>query len=253
MAFIVSACGRQVTPDRAGTGAGGLSPGFMSVKFRVNGTFNFSQYQYMVVFNTTGDGTTPRANGQQTNYVGYSFALSIGGSGGSTQVIPYQYYRPPGAPSTQQPVLQALPFTPQQVIYIPNSNGQGTEFTVIFDRNLFFGIGTPAPSSAPSASPSASPSPSPSGSPSASPSPTPIASNAPATVWNFNYFVAQPNQNGLPIPVDSLGIGGPNDTSYQSANLDTTQSFDTTFFVQAGNHPSDPSAQISGGEIANNP
>lgn len=34
-AIAVSACGRQVTPDPPNSGPGGLSPGFMSLKFDV--------------------------------------------------------------------------------------------------------------------------------------------------------------------------------------------------------------------------
>ncbi|MFY9665851.1 MAG: hypothetical protein WAK19_15515 [Candidatus Cybelea sp.] len=41
-AFIVAACGRQVTPNPAGLGAGGAPPGFMAVIFDVQAPFNFS-------------------------------------------------------------------------------------------------------------------------------------------------------------------------------------------------------------------
>ena len=58
-ALIASACGRQVTPTRAGTGPGGLQPGFMSVKFNVVTAFNFSSDSYAIVFNTSGSGVTP--------------------------------------------------------------------------------------------------------------------------------------------------------------------------------------------------
>jgi hypothetical protein len=252
MALIVSACGRQVTPDRFPGQASGLNPGFMSVKFRVQQQFNFSQYSYLIVFNTSGDGVTPRANGIQTNWRGYSFALIVGGTGGSSQVTAYQYYRPPGSPGYQQPQLIRLQPTQQQLVYTANSNGQNTEFTIMFDRTIFFGINTPGPSASGSAtpSPSASPSPSPTGS--ASPTPMPTISGQLATIWQFNFFTAS---GALYTPIDSLGIGGPNDTSYNSAALDTTQVFDTgAFFPQS--HiapPSDPSATIAGGDIANNP
>lgn len=232
MALIVSACGRQVTPDRTGTGPGGLDPGFMSVKFRVKQPFNFAQYSYLVVFNTTGDGTTPVANGQQTNYKGYSFALIVEGTGGTAQVRAAQYYRPPGTPSFQQPVLLALNPTPQQLRLVTNSDGQNTEFTVVFDRHVFLGVATPTPG--PSAGPTATPTPTLAG------------------TWNFNYFVASGAQY---TPVDSLGQNGPTDVSYQSPSLDTTQPFDTGAFYAAIHvaPPSDPSATIVGGDIASNP
>ena len=237
MALIVSACGRQVTPDRPGTGAGGLDPGFMSVKFRVKQPFNFAQYSYLVVFNTSGDGTTPVANGQQTNYKGYSFALIVEGSSGTAQIRAAQYYRPPGTPSFQQPVLLNLNPALQQLRLVTNSDGQNTEFTIIFDRHIFLGVATPTPGPTASPTPTANP----------STSPTP-----PATLWNFNYFVASGSQY---TPVDSLGQGGATDISYQSPTLDVTQPFDTGAFL-ASLHispPNDPSATIVGGDIASNP
>lgn len=221
----------------------------MSVKFRVMQPFNFQSYSYMIVFNTTGDGTTPRANGTQTNYQGYSFAILVSGSGGAATAQLYQYYRPPGYTAPQ---LIGIQTTPQQLQFYPNTNGQNTEFTVIFDRSLFFGINnTPGPSSSPSSSPSASPS----SSPSASPSATPTPLGAPAQNWNFNFFVAQGPLSNL-IPVDSLGAGGPNDATYASPSLDTQSQFDMQITVQAplGSHPSDQGADtIQSGEIANSP
>jgi len=249
LALIVSACGHQVTPDRPGTNASGLPSGFMSVKFRVDQPFNFQNYSYMIVFNTNGDGTTPRANGTQTNYQCYSFAILVTASGtGSPTAIAYQYYRPPGYTAPQ---LIALQPTQQQLQFYPNTNGQNTEFTVIFARSIFFGINnTPPPSSS---SPSASPSASPTTSPSTSPSPVPTQSGAPAANWQFNFFVAQGSLSNL-IPVDSLGSGGPSDTTYSSPTLDTTTQFDIPITLQVGNHPSDQGPDnIQSGEIANNP
>ncbi|MDP9025378.1 MAG: hypothetical protein M3N13_08400, partial [Candidatus Eremiobacteraeota bacterium] len=75
LALIVSACGRQVTPDRPGTNGSGLNPGFMSFKFRVQQPFNFQTYSYVIVLDTFGDGLTPRANGTVTGFPGYSFGI----------------------------------------------------------------------------------------------------------------------------------------------------------------------------------
>ncbi len=255
-ALIVSACGRQVTPNRPGTGPSGLQSGYMSVKFRVAAPFNFSTYQYVVMFNTTGDGHTPLPLGQQTNFQGYSFALVVSGSGGAASVQAIQYARP--ATPTQAPARIIIPTTPQQLQLTMNSNGSNTEFTIIFARVIASGVFTPAPSATPSqtASPSPTPSPSPSPTPTASgaPSPTPVPSpTAPppyATSWLFNYFITDLNN----VPVDSLGQGGPADTSYGSPVLDTTQAFDIPVTVLLGNHPGDQGADnITGGEIANAP
>ena len=215
----------------------------MSVKFRVDQPFNFQTYSYMIVFNTSGDGTTPRANGTQTNYQGYSFAILVTGTTGAAQAQMYQYYRPPGYTSPQLIAIQA---TPQQLQFYPNTNGANTEFTVIFDRSLFFGINnTPAPTT----SPTGSPLPTPTG----SSSPTPLPSGAPATTWYFNFFVAQGPLSNL-LPVDSLGSGGPTDTTYSSPALDTSTQFDIPITVMAGNHPTDQGPDnIQSGEIANSP
>ena len=233
----------------------------MSVKFRVMQPFNFQTYSYVIVFNTSGDGNTPRANGTQTNYAGYSFAIIVGGTTGTGTATAnlYQYYRPP---NVTVPQLVPLQPTSNLFIFYPNTNGQGTEFTVTFARSLFYGINnTPGPTSTASATPSPSPSPSvsPSGSPSASPSssPTALPSGAPAQIWHFNYFVASGTVGGQNLlPVDSLGAipTGANDTTYVSPELDTSTQFDIQIIPNTGSHPSDMGPDnIAGGEIANNP
>ena len=63
----VSACGRQVTPNPPGLGAGGAPLGYIAIFFDVQQPFNFSQYQYMIVFNTTRSGVTPSTDTLQTN------------------------------------------------------------------------------------------------------------------------------------------------------------------------------------------
>ncbi len=244
-ALFAASCGRQVTPNRGGGGGGGgpgLQSGFMSVKFRIQQSFDFANVRYVVVFNTSGNGQTPYANGALTNYQNYSFAFVVGGTG-SQAVTPalYEYVRPPN--TSVPPQIVPIYYTPQQVIFIPNSNGLGTEFTIIFDRALFYGVPvTPAPGS------SASPSPVPStGGGSVAPQPTTSAQ----ALWTFNFFTTDPSGN----PYDALGVNGAQDTSFQSPQLDTTQVFDQTFYVPAGAiaPPNPPTEQITGGEIANNP
>ena len=254
-ALIASACGRQVTPTRSGVGPGGLQSGFMSVKFRVQSAFNFSSDSYGVVFNTSGTEVTPLPVTLANNYAGYSMAIVVGGSGGTVQALPYFFFRP--NTTSQIPVLYPIGATPQQLIFQPNTNGQGTEFTVIFDRvlALFSATTTPTPRPTPTTSPTASPSASPSG----SPSPSPTSSGVTVSnLWNYNFFVVQgqvqqfESQGSLTI-IDSLGAGGPNDTTYVSQVLDVSTAFDTgAFYSQTGSHPSIPDA-LAGGDIANNP
>lgn len=248
-ALIASACGRQVTPNRVGVGPGGLESGFMSVKFRVQSAFNFSSDSYAIVFNTSGSGQTPWPQTFSNNFAGYSMSIVVGGVGGSIQAQAYFYYRP--NTTAQIPVLYPIGATPQQLIFQPNTNGQGTEFTIIFDRVLALFSATTSPTPSPSASASATPS------ASTSPSPSPTSSGVTVSnLWNFNFFVLQGQQTGYQPQgtiIDSLGAGGPNDNTYASQQLDVSTSFDTgAFYVQTGNHPSIPDG-LAGGDIANNP
>jgi len=231
----------------------------MSVKFNVQTGFNFSADSYAIVFDTSGSGVTPLPVTLANNYSGYSIAIVVGGVNGAIGATAYYYYRPTN--TSQIPVLYPINPTPQQLIFTPNSNGQGTQFTVIFSTIIasFNVTTTPTPSASPTTSAGASPTPTPTASASASPSPSPTASGiVVANNWNFNFFVLQgqatPYQSqGTLTIIDSLGAGGANDTTYTSPSLDISTAFDTgAFYVQAGTHPSIPDA-IAGGDIANNP
>jgi hypothetical protein len=220
-ALIVAACGRQVTPNPAGFGAGGAAPGFMSVKFDVAGTFNFSSYQYWLVFDPTGDGKTPSTYPARDGWNGYWNAIEVSGTQGATSASVWQFVRSPGNPI---PYPQRLPpVSAQQLQYFSNSNGSGSEFTVVFARSLFFNRVNPSPS----------------------PSPLPL-------VWTYNAFTTQgsfPQQ----IFVDSMGAGGAVDPQYVSPALDTRTCFDQPFYSRYGGQLPDPNAQIASVEIANNP
>jgi hypothetical protein len=233
MSLVAVACGRQVTPDAPGTGAGGLAPGYMSVKFDTVGPFNYSNYQYWIVFNTSGNGQTPETNPIQTGWSAYNFALEVGGNGASTYANLYQFIKNPAQPGFAH--FQLLPTTPQLFQYVANSNGSSTEFTIIVSRTVFQGVAV---------------SPSPSPSPKDSPSPSP----PPPSVWLFNAFTTQATQQNVLIFQDSMGSGGATDTSFNSPQLNINTCFDQTFTkLQDINPPTDQSAQIATIEIANNP
>ena len=227
----------------------------MSVKFNVQTAFNFSTDSYAIVFNTQGNNVTPLPVTISNNYAGYSIAIVVGGVGGAIGATAYAYYRPNN--TSQIPVLYPINPTQQQLIFQPNSNGQGNQFTVIFETIIAqFNVST-SPTPSPTASASASPTPSPSSSTSPSPSPTSSGVGV-SNLWNFNFFVLQgqatpyESQGSLTI-IDSLGAGGPNDTTYTSTQIDISAAFDTgAFYSQAGTHPSIPDA-IASGDIANNP
>jgi len=221
LGLLTAACGRQVTPNPPGLGPGGAPPGYMAVFFNVAGAFNFSNYQYMVVLNTTGDGRTPSTDTLQTNWDGYSFAIVARGNGVSSFAQAIQYLR-----SNQNPHVppQPLPLgtTPQTFSYNLDANGTGTEFSILAQRRVF--SATPGPS------------------------PTPTSN-----VWTFNAFTTQANQQGTWIFYDSMGAGGPVDPQWNSPSLCMTEPFDNTYYALDTNNISDPSAEIMTIEFANNP
>ncbi|HTU80670.1 MAG TPA: hypothetical protein VMF61_00985 [Candidatus Acidoferrales bacterium] len=253
-AVIVSAaCGRQVTPNPPGLGAGGAPPGYMVIKFDVSAPFNFSNYQYWIVFNTTGNGYTPGTIPQTNNFLGYSTGIMVGGAGGGTYASSYQWLRSTVCPNTCPVTLFHFPATAQQLQYTANSNGSGTEFTVLVSRSVFIPVNaTPSPGT----SPTPSPTPSPSGSPSTGPSPTPSGTPLPfAQTWTFNAFVTQGGLQGLPVFVDSMGAGGPNNPQYSccSPPIQVNTSFDNVYYALYSGAQLDPTAQIVSVEIGNNP
>lgn len=193
----------------------------MAIHFDVQAPFNFSTYQYMVVFNTTGSGVTPSTDTLQTNWAGYSFALIALGNGGTSYAEPVQFVTNsnPHIP----PSWLRLGTTPQQFTYNPNSNGSGTEFSLVFQRSILKGI--------------------------TSPSPSPTAS--PSNLWTFNAFTTQASNGGPWYFLDSMGAGGPIDPQFVSPKLCVTEPFDQTFYGLYT--PSDPTAQIISIEISNNP
>lgn len=258
-ALIVSACGRQVTPDRAGANASGLDNGFMQIKFRVLAPFDFTTYRYVIVFNTGGVGTAPYANGAATNYLNYSYEFIVGGQNGVLNgPALYEFYNETsqGGPTTVQPVQ--IPYAPgTQLLFNQNSNGLGTEFSITFQRSLLYGIPLtppPNPTSAPTLAPGATPSPTPSPTP-AGQTPGPQPTSATQNVWYYNFFVAQQNQGQL-IPVDALG-NGVDDQSFGPGNgLPTDQTFDIVYYKPGGgtiNNGPSPSSSLTGSEIANAP
>lgn len=217
-----AACGRQVTPNPPGLGAGGAPPGYTAFLFDVQAPFNFSSYQYMFVLNTSGNGITPSTDAFQTNWAGYMYALVAAGNGGTSyarviQFVPSKQnpHSPPGwySPGT----------TPQQFSYNLNNNGTGTELSMLAQRSIFTGLTSPSHSASPS------------------------------NVWTFNAFTIQAGASGGGqwYFVDSLGTGGPLDPQFDSPKLCMTQPFDNIY--AAYYVAPDQSAQIASIEIANNP
>jgi hypothetical protein len=219
-AFIVAACGRQVTPNPPGLGAGGAPPGYLAIHFDVAAPFNFSNYRYLVVFNTSGSGVTPSTDTQQTNWAGYSSALIALGNGVTSSAELVKFFRPIGGHGP--PGWQTQITTPQQFTFNLNSNGTGTEFSMLVQKVIV------------------------------PPSPSPSPSATPSNKWTFNAFSVQSGPQSQWLFSDSLGAGGPVDPQFVSPILCMTEPFDNTYFARFSQVP-DPAAQIVSVEISNNP
>jgi hypothetical protein len=222
-ASAFAACGRQVTPNPPGLGAGGAPPGYIAFFFNTEAPFNFSQYQYMFVLNTSGSRVTPSTDTWQTNWAGYVFNLVALGNGITSSAT--AVYLAHGSNPHFPPRWLPLGTTPQTFSYNLNDNGTGTEFSMLAQRRIF----------------------------NYAPSPSPSPSASPSNLWTFNAFVTQANGSGQWQFVDSLGSGGPTDPQYVSPTLCMTEPFDNTYFPQGQYVPTDPAAQIVSVEIANNP
>lgn len=265
LAFTLSSCGRQVTPDRTGTSASGLQPGYMQIKFNTAGTMDFTNVWYVIALNTSGTGTEPYAiNGnQQQNWLDYSFEIIVfqgqGQIAPQAELIQFLTQPNPGGGTVKVP---SAPFTvaQQQLQLNPNCNGSQTQFCVTIDRHLFSGLNGSAPSASPSSSPSATPSTSPSASPSGSPSASPTPGAFSGVVY-VNWFTVNPSgavAAGGQV-IDAPGLGGATDHSWlpenpPSHNYDTSRTFDYPWNAVPGWTPvSSAAAQIAGGEVLNSP
>jgi hypothetical protein len=252
VAITLAACGRQVTGLGA-PNAGSITSGDMLIRFRVAGQLDFTNVQYLIVFNTTGSGVEPYPQANLTGYQNYSFAFVVGGNQYTSLPLLYQYYLAPGTTSGIQ--LFRITIPPQLINYVPNSDGNpsgGGEFTISFSRSLLYGV-NPGGSPTPVATTSAAATPTPTGTtaPAAAATLNPNVSptTKPQEVWAINFITTDPNG----VPIDSMGLGGPTDTTF-SYTVNTTQAVDNTFTKAAGTpNVANPSAQLQGYEVINAP
>jgi len=152
LAVVAAGCGRQITPSPKTTDFSGK----IQVLFQTNGPLDFSDYTYAIAIDTCNNGV-PYPQAAFTNYTSYSYVFFIGGSFGTTEPELYEYYFA-NSNITRVPVSNLNPSTTQ---FIPNYNGQGTEFEFIFERSDLYNplnIAQPCPNItvAPASSPSAS-------------------------------------------------------------------------------------------------
>jgi len=257
--LLVGACGRQITPEPK---LSSNLAGHMLIRFRVNGSsLAFTSYDYQIVIDACGEGV-PRPNpGANSSVKNYSYSFNVGTSPfGVTPVYPIllQYKLLTGLTGFTP---LTVPISPSLISFVPNSNGQGNEFEIVFDREQLDNpknLAQPCPSftqppasgavapgaTAATSSPASTPSP-------AGATPVPKPTTPVQATWILNFIVLTPSG----VPVDSLGQGGSSDNSYPGIVVDT-QSQSQQQIVKlpdSSGAPPDPNAQIAGGEVDNYP
>jgi hypothetical protein len=241
---LVAGCGRQVTGLNTPGGGGLVQPGETLIRFETVGPLDPTNYTYLIVFNTTGDGNEPYALGPNSNYKDWSYAFQVGGNTGYVSQPRFiEYYQDPTTASAAQPYT--IQYTPNQLTFDTTlAGGLATSgFEIRFDRCLF---DLPPPTSTGSATPA--------------PTPRPVGSTCPpftyggagrlTNTWTINLFTVDRTNT----VVDSLGQG-PSDTSFKLAPLDTTATVNDFQYIKpvTNSGPSSSSAQIYAVEIFNTP
>lgn len=246
-ALTLSSCGRQVTPNRTGAGANGLQAGQMQIKVTTQGPLDFVNNWYVLPFNLHCSGSPQNCepyaiNGTgANNWLNWDFEMVVfqPNVASPLQTAFYQFVAPQSGPNTTQKAPVFLNnYSKQDLVVNPNCNGTNTQFCVTFNRRIFNGVQI-------------------------GPSPTPAPTKGPGGTWFVNWLVASPQAGAGGPPgqvIFAPGQGQLNDQTFQfpAANpgIDVTTAFDQQWLAQ----PSPPwmqapnaAAQITGGEVINNP
>jgi hypothetical protein len=233
--LAISGCGRQVTGLDQLNGGAVVPAGQTLIRFETAGQLDFQNLTYLIVFNTSGNGQQPYAQGYNTDFKNWSYMFVIGG-GSNFANAPglLQVYQDPSSGSARTFQITIPTGTVNFQASIPSGNSQ-FGFQITFNRCL---LDNPPPSANP---------------------PPPVSSNrvcGPYTyinqVWNVSLFTLDSTQS----PKDSLSPNGPTATDY-------TFSIDTSTLVQpptgtrfkpgSNSGTNNPSAQIVGVEIFSTP
>lgn len=237
--MILSGCGHQVTGLNAPNG--GLVPsGQTLIRFETAGPIDTTNFSYLIIFNTTGDGNAPVAQGYNSNYLDWSFGFLLGGGSNVLNAPTFiQYYQDPTGGSAGIPYIR--PYQPQQLVFDTNVTSAYAPygFEIRFDRCLF-NLAAPTASNNPGPTPA--------------PSPKPLGSICPPfdftttnPTWVINLFTVD-NTRTVVDALTSVGTA-------KLQPLDTTQIVnDYAFAKPVGNTvPQSASAQIKAVEIFNTP
>ena len=215
--FTLAACGRQITPSPTTSNLASD----MVIRFRTNGSMDFTNYTYAIVFDACAPGSEPYPNANNTTFTSYSYAFAIGGLYAGSTVTPalFQYILVSGSQTQLNPV-RVTSLNPASTTLVLNDNGTNTEFTLTFPLvTLQDPLGV---------------------------TPSCPVPETPTTQWYINYFTIDSSDRIQ----DSLGQFANTDTSY-SLLINTTVAQQTQVLRPAGivGLPTNPAAQIQGGEI----
>ncbi len=220
-------CGRQVTGLDLPSGA--IVPiGQTLIRFETAGPLDFQNVSYLIVFNTSGNGQQPYAQGFNSDFKNWSAYFLVGG-GATFANFPglEEVYQNPASGASQSFNVVIPTGTVNFQTTIPNANAQ-YGFQITFNRCLL-DLAPPTATQQPPPNVNR-----------VCPPYTNIATN-----WNVSLFTLDRTLS----PIDSLGTNGPNDTSYVFS-IETAQTFTTNKFKPASNATvSNPSAQITGIEV----
>jgi hypothetical protein len=240
--MMLPGCGRQVTGLNV-AGNGVVQPGYTLVRFETAGQLDFQNVSYLIVFNTSGNGQQPYAQGFNTNFTNWSAYFIVGGGAGFAN-----------APGLEEVYQNPASNTPQSfnVIYptsilnfqptIPTGNSQ-YGFQISFNRCLL-DLSSPTTTSTPTPAPTTSP----------TLDCPPFINTSIGAVWNVSLFTLDRTLT----PIDSLSTSGPAGTDY-TFSYNVTQTIPSgsnsgQFFKPANNTTvNNPAAEIVGIEIFNTP
>jgi hypothetical protein len=221
------------------TGNGVVQSGQTLIRFETAGQLDFQNVSYLIVFNTSGNGQQPFAQGPNTNYTNWSVYFIIGGGAGfaNSPGLEQVYLNPANNAASVFNVTyptSIVNFQPS----IPSGNA-AFGFQITFNRCVF---DLAPPTNNPSVPVSAN---------GICP---PFANAGVGTIWNVSLFTLDRTLTA----VDSLSVNGPSATDY-NFQFDVTQvipggSNSGQRFKPANNASvSNPAAQITGIEIFNTP
>jgi hypothetical protein len=236
--MVLPGCGRQVT-GLGLTGNGIVQSGQTLIRFETAGQLDFQNVSYLMVFNTSGSGQQPYAQGFNTNFQNWSVYYIVGGGANfaNSPGLEQVYQNPANAAAQSFNIsypTTIVNFQPS----IPSGNAQ-FGFQITFNRCVFDLAPPTSNPSVPATANGICP---------------PFVNASVGNIWNVSLFTLDRTLT----PIDSLSTNGPSATDY-NVSFDVTQVIPGNGnsgqrFKPANNATvSNPAAQITGIEIFNTP